>query len=683
MALAFEPIFCILLVFTLSFAAALDPAKNELCQEPQSGSAKVLMQQDHRRWPSLWLESILGSEPEKKDAAPAKGQDEKHKEAGKEKPTLKKGQPEQVQVQEVNKTVEAPPAEPFLSDDGFKQVVSLNNLTAMLKFVKRVAAKTGMQETSGSDGFLNKLSSKQLTNQKPHLGDLVKDILESSKLISTVVVREGQEVPLNENGYKYVVQMLDDQQMATFITAAAQAAGYQIRDSGALSGVASFYSGNNGLQSFASLQDELKATAQQKQGWAALINGAQVSGNSATNASGEAQFESFQSKKLPKEQVGELATNGKGKHGQKPVQQSPAEPVVEPKAEQRAGVAPVAAAPEAEQTEPEAEQMGPEAEQTAPEAEQTAPAQEPATKLEATAPVAQKTQEAPVAAATPAKTPAQGKTPKANDGAGSKQTQKASKKTPKQQEAKKATKKPAKASQQEKTEKDIQKQADAAIKADDSKKAMKQAATAPQEAAVAPQQTQEEGQVVEQEADQATEQAATQTVQQEMEAAQEADGGAQEQTVQASQQEENQAAPQEEEEEKVQVAPQEEAQDSQEGAAQEVQQQEESQDSQKGAAQEVQEQASPQAQQEGEQTSAQQDVQAAPEADQEVEVQASDKESTKEAEQVVEEEATADTSDAPVPKATAKAPAPASAPAPAPAPVKAAASAAKKSKKSA
>mmetsp|Transcript_158415 Transcript_158415/g.279568 ORF Transcript_158415/g.279568 Transcript_158415/m.279568 type:complete len:670 (-) Transcript_158415:133-2142(-) len=669
MALAFEPIFCTLLVFTLSFAAALDPAKNELCQEPQSGSAKVLMQQDHRRWPSLWLESILGSEPEKKDAAPAKGQDEKHKEAGKEKPTLKKGQPEQVQVQEVNKTVEAPPAEPFLSDDGFKQVVSLNNLTAMLKFVKRVAAKTGMQETSGSDGFLNKLSSKQLTNQKPHLGDLVKDILESSKLISTVVVREGQEVPLNENGYKYVVQMLDDQQMATFITAAAQAAGYQIRDSGALSGVASFYSGNNGLQSFASLQDELKATAQQKQGWAALINGTQISGNSATNASGEAQFESFQSKKLPKEQVGELATNGKGKHGQKPVQQSPAEPV--------------AAAPEAEQTEPEAEQMGPEAEQTAPEAEQTAPAQEPATKLEATAPVAQKTQEAPVAAATFAKTPAQGKTPKANDGAGSKQTQKASKKTPKQQEAKKATKKPAKASQQEKTEKDIQKQADAAIKADDSKKAMKQAATAPQEAAVAPQQTQEEGQVGQQEADQTTEQAATQTVQQEMEAAQEADGGAQEQTVQASQQEENQAAPQEEEEEKVQVAPQEEAQDSQEGAAQEVQQQEESQDSQEGAAQEVQEQASPQAQQEGEQTSAQQDVQAAPEADQEVEVQASDKESTKEAEQVVEEEATADTSDAPVPKATAKAPAPASAPAPAPAPVKAAASAAKKSKKSA
>mmetsp|Transcript_46829 Transcript_46829/g.87802 ORF Transcript_46829/g.87802 Transcript_46829/m.87802 type:complete len:1470 (-) Transcript_46829:28-4437(-) len=177
---------------------------------------------------------------------------------------------------------------PFLSDAGFQSVVTLNNQGKMLKFTKRVALACGLQETSESEGVLNEIAAEHLQDDPALLDNLVKDILKSDKLQSTVKVEEGAEPPLNEQGLRATVQKHSAKAMVKFIKRVAAKNGFDtLKADGALEGVAIFYNGQKGLQSYQRLLQEMRDVAKKPKGWA--FKSSTGSGDAAAEATSEAE----------------------------------------------------------------------------------------------------------------------------------------------------------------------------------------------------------------------------------------------------------------------------------------------------------------------------------------------------------------------------------------------------------
>jgi len=77
----------------------------------------------------------------------------------------------------------------------------------------------------------------------------------------------GKSAPLCQDGYHALVKLKSDYQMEVFITRVVKSMQMQISDKGRLNGVASFYSGTKGKQSFAQLRKEIIGAVRGPNAW--------------------------------------------------------------------------------------------------------------------------------------------------------------------------------------------------------------------------------------------------------------------------------------------------------------------------------------------------------------------------------------------------------------------------------
>jgi len=288
-----SPVLAVILGTCLGLSAAAVPVPDGDCENPQSSHSKVLIQQDRQLLQSAVVGQSVQQHQQEPDEPGESIDEQAAQDAGEpagaetEAPAVDQSlaSQEQAEPQEQAESQEKPPKEekkdggaagpqdePFLSDAGFKSVALQNDDKAMLRFVKRVTDHLGLQETAKSDGILLKISGKHIGQEGAELKTLTKELLEAGKaekLSSIVSVKKDAPPPLNENGYKFVVQEHDDKKMAEFIERAAKQEGYKITDKKKLGGVAPFYNGFLGLQTFADLQAEFKKVSKEKDGWAA------------------------------------------------------------------------------------------------------------------------------------------------------------------------------------------------------------------------------------------------------------------------------------------------------------------------------------------------------------------------------------------------------------------------------
>jgi hypothetical protein len=194
-----------------------------------------------------------------------------------------------------------------LSEEGYKMIAKLKNEREMAFFVKRVADELGYEIVdegslngvvpyySGKKAIqsfvaltaeLSRTSKKQkgwarkISLEKsslPALKDSQQILLQESRGVvfnrpRTSLMESGkmtaEEVPLSEEGYKTIVELKDDHEMAHFITRVAEEHGYEIAHAGSLSGVVPYYSGKKATQSFVALAAELGRTSKKGNGWA-------------------------------------------------------------------------------------------------------------------------------------------------------------------------------------------------------------------------------------------------------------------------------------------------------------------------------------------------------------------------------------------------------------------------------
>jgi hypothetical protein len=189
-----------------------------------------------------------------------------------------------------------------LSEEGYKIVAKLKDEREMGVFVKRVADELGYQiaDEGSLNGVLPYYSGKKATQSfvaltselsktsKQRKGWAKKVSLPTAKGSEQILLQEShrvvssrpraslmesrrmtaKEVPLSEEGYKTVVELKDNHEMAHFIKRVAEEHGYEIADAGSLSGVVPYYSGKKATQSFVALAAELGRTSKNRKGWA-------------------------------------------------------------------------------------------------------------------------------------------------------------------------------------------------------------------------------------------------------------------------------------------------------------------------------------------------------------------------------------------------------------------------------
>jgi hypothetical protein len=197
-----------------------------------------------------------------------------------------------------------------LSEEGYKMIAKLKDEREMAFFVKRVADELGYEivDEPNLNGVVPFYSGKKATQSfvaltaelrrtsKQRKGwarkvSLEKKSLPTPKDSQQILLQESQrvvsnrpktslmesgkmtaeEVPLSEEGYKTILELKDDHEMAHFITRVAREHGYEIADVGSLNGVVPYYSGKKATQSFVALAAELGRTSKNGKGWAKKV----------------------------------------------------------------------------------------------------------------------------------------------------------------------------------------------------------------------------------------------------------------------------------------------------------------------------------------------------------------------------------------------------------------------------
>jgi len=147
---------------------------------------------------------------------------------------------------------------------GYEQLVAGKDKEQMELYILRLAGALGLRVVNETE--LAPLGSKHLDAKKPsNFSNLVGDILLAVEEHKGVEVLKGTPngdgVPLNKYGYQDVLKWQSNNEMGRFISRVAEASGINITDPGYIQGIAAYYSGEKGIQSFARLTEELEQYA--------------------------------------------------------------------------------------------------------------------------------------------------------------------------------------------------------------------------------------------------------------------------------------------------------------------------------------------------------------------------------------------------------------------------------------
>jgi len=246
----------VLLLSLSSFPGALSSSDcsssdDSTCQlEVQDATSKVLMQVAKEK-----MVHLHEAKPKEK----AKDDDKKadDKKADDKKADEKKGDGKNKKVD--GKKANGENSE--MNEAGYSAVLKLKDDKEMKTYVNRVIAAMGLKVE-------DKAKAKEMMKKKPeNFKKLVQAVLkakESDVLKSEISEDKGSKV--DEDGYKYTVQLHDDKKMAKFIEKVAEKKGLAVRDKGGLTGMAPFYSGTKDIQCYKALEEEVDRVAKLKDG---------------------------------------------------------------------------------------------------------------------------------------------------------------------------------------------------------------------------------------------------------------------------------------------------------------------------------------------------------------------------------------------------------------------------------
>eukprot|EP00928_Gymnodinium_smaydae_P073349 TRINITY_DN56567_c0_g1_i1.p1 TRINITY_DN56567_c0_g1~~TRINITY_DN56567_c0_g1_i1.p1 ORF type:complete len:410 (-),score=84.23 TRINITY_DN56567_c0_g1_i1:159-1388(-) len=169
-----------------------------------------------------------------------------------------------------------------LDENGYSAVAGLRSQEAMTIFAERVLAQDGLRVKDKAmlsrvvpfyDGECMQQSMAALRHELQqaksprgcHAAWVEQDGTKKPMALLTQAAQPhvsvsplpGAEAPLNQTGYRAVVELRDNDEMKTFIRRVAKDEGLQIMNEGALSGFARYYSGVCARQSYAALVKEL------------------------------------------------------------------------------------------------------------------------------------------------------------------------------------------------------------------------------------------------------------------------------------------------------------------------------------------------------------------------------------------------------------------------------------------
>jgi len=167
------------------------------------------------------------------------------------------GEAEVVEFQSKLSEAEAP-----LNVVGFEKVKALDDEAEMKHFASRLMDGMGFKETPKGT-FFSELGSVD------SFEEVVAAIKNADKktLRSTCIPKSGAVAPMSENGYRCVAQMVNNTEMEKYMQRVTEDMELVIKDGTPMKEAVPLYSGEQGIQSLAKLQEELLTAVSQPNSW--------------------------------------------------------------------------------------------------------------------------------------------------------------------------------------------------------------------------------------------------------------------------------------------------------------------------------------------------------------------------------------------------------------------------------
>merc|ERR1719444_234602 len=159
-----------------------------------------------------------------------------------------------------------------LTEEGYNQVLALQNSNAMETYVKRVGEDLDIAVSStgkrAMKGFVPWFSGEKANRT---LLRLQNEMMRISKIPRSWLTRKGESSPLNEVGLAAVASLHDNAEMEKFVSrVAAEMMDLEVTEKQQLSGMVPFYSGVKAKKGFDVLLNELESASKGNTTWLAL-----------------------------------------------------------------------------------------------------------------------------------------------------------------------------------------------------------------------------------------------------------------------------------------------------------------------------------------------------------------------------------------------------------------------------
>merc|ERR1719444_313506 len=159
-----------------------------------------------------------------------------------------------------------------LTEEGYNQVLALQNSNAMETYVKRVGEDLDIAVSSTGKralkGFVPWFSGEKANRT---LLRLQNEMMRISKIPRSWLTRKGESSPLNEVGLAAVASLHDNAEMEKFVSrVAAEMMDLEVTEKQQLSGMVPFYSGVKAKKGFDVLLNELESASKGNTTWLAL-----------------------------------------------------------------------------------------------------------------------------------------------------------------------------------------------------------------------------------------------------------------------------------------------------------------------------------------------------------------------------------------------------------------------------
>jgi len=159
-----------------------------------------------------------------------------------------------------------------LTEEGYNQVLALQNSNAMETYVKRVGEDLDIAVSStgkrAMKGFVPWFSGEKANRT---LLRLQNEMMRISKIPRSWLTRKGASSPLNEVGLAAVSSLHDNAEMEKFVSrVAAEMMDLEVTDKQQLSGMVPFYSGVKAKKGFDVLLNELETARNSNTSWLVL-----------------------------------------------------------------------------------------------------------------------------------------------------------------------------------------------------------------------------------------------------------------------------------------------------------------------------------------------------------------------------------------------------------------------------